>query len=243
MLLTAKGFLREILDTLRPQIEAGVPIVGLEPSCTAVFREELLNLFPNDLDAQRLQQQTRTLSEFLLELGEEWQWPKLHREALVQAHCHHKAVMGFDAEQAVLERLGLRVTVPDSGCCGMAGSFGYEAGEHYKVSMACAERVILPKVREADPQTLIVADGFSCREQIEQATGVRPLHLAEVIALAKSPSQRTPSYAAQATSAAAHNGRHPNGKSHALEYALIGAGVAALGGAIALQRANNGGTR
>jgi Fe-S oxidoreductase len=244
MLLTAKRFLREIIETLRPQIEAGVPIVGLEPSCTAVFREELLNLFPNDLDAQRLQKQTRTLSEFLVDLGEDWTWPKLHRKALVQAHCHHKAVMGFEAEQTAFERLGLEATVPDSGCCGMAGSFGYEAGEHYRVSMACGERAILPKVREADAQTLIVADGFSCREQIEQSTGVRPLHLAEVIALARSTRQRAPSYVTRASSRAAHNGVTHNRKAHTLEYALVGAGIAAIGGAIALERlSRNGGHR
>jgi len=252
MLLTAKDFLREILDALRPQIQAGVPVVGLEPSCVAVFREELLNLFPNDLDAQRLQKQTRTLSEFLVDLGESYAWPKLHRKALVQAHCHHKAVMGFEAERTAFERLGLDATIPDSGCCGMAGSFGYEAGERYDVSMACAERVILPKVREAGDDTLILADGFSCREQIEQSTGIRPLHFAEVVKLAQDP-PRPPARA---------NGPHANGRAHAnggaaltvvppakgspriAAYALFGAGLTALGGAIALERlSRNGGHR
>jgi hypothetical protein len=126
----------------------------------------------------------------------------------------------------------------------MAGSFGYEAGEHYRVSMACGERAILPKVREADAQTLIVADGFSCREQIEQSTGVRPLHLAEVIALARSTRQRAPSYVTRASSRAAHNGVTHNRKAHTLEYALVGAGIAAIGGAIALERlSRNGGHR
>ncbi len=239
MLLTAKGFLREILDALRPQIQAGVPLVGLEPSCTAVFREELLNMLPNDLDAQRLQKQTRTLSEFLLDLGEEWTWPKLHRKALVQAHCHHKAVMGFEAEQDAFKKLGLDATVPDSGCCGMAGSFGYEAGDHYDVSMACAERVILPKVRDADRDTLVLADGFSCREQIEQGTGVRPLHFAEAVRLAMSPQDRAPKLAPVPNGPPASNGT-----SKIAAYALFGAGLTALGGAIALERlTRNGGNR
>jgi hypothetical protein len=120
----------------------------------------------------------------------------------------------------------------------MAGSFGYEAGERYDVSIACGERVILPKVREADPETLILADGFSCREQIEQQTGVRPLHLAEVIKLALSPPQ------VRAHDGASHDGASRNGRSHAFEYALLGAGIAAIGGAIALERRHrNGGHR
>ena len=184
MLRLAWRVLRRVLDELRPQIRAGVPLVGLEPSCVAVFRDELLNLFPADEDAQRLARQSFTLGEFLERRAPGFQPPRLERRALVQAHCHHKAVLDFAADEAVMSRLGLDFEVPDSGCCGMAGSFGYERGERYGVSVACGERVLFPKVREAAPATLIVADGFSCREQIAQGTGRHALHLAEVIRMA-----------------------------------------------------------
>ncbi len=180
----AKELLREILAALGPQIENRVPVVGLEPSCVAVFRDELTNFFPSDEDAKRLQQQTFVLSEFLEQRAKNFQWPKLNRPAIVQGHCHHRAVMRMNAEQAVLKRLGLNYHVLDSGCCGMAGSFGFERGKHYEVSMQVGERVLLPAVRNADKDTLIIADGFSCREQIAQSTYRRALHLAEVIALA-----------------------------------------------------------
>ncbi len=182
MLPTAKRWLRNILTSLRQDIEIGVPVVGLEPSCVAVFRDELVNLFPHDGDARRLSQQIYTLSEFLVRKAPGFAFPTMHAKALLQPHCHHQAVMGFEAENTVLGRLGLEVNRPDSGCCGMAGSFGYEAGDQYRVSMAAGERVILPAVRQADPDTLIVADGFSCREQIAQNTDRQPVHLAQVIA-------------------------------------------------------------
>jgi Fe-S oxidoreductase len=151
-----------------------------------VFRDELINLFPADETARRLHQQTFLLSEFLEQKAPELEVPALVRKALVQGHCHHKAVMRMDAESAVLERLGLDYTLLDSGCCGMAGAFGFEAGTHYDVSVKAGERVLLPAVRDADAETLIVADGFSCREQIAQTTRRRGLHLAEVIQLALS---------------------------------------------------------
>jgi FAD/FMN-containing dehydrogenase/Fe-S oxidoreductase len=184
MLRPAKRLLRQVLHALRPQIRAGIPLVGLEPSCIAVFRDELLNLFPADEDARRLAAQSFTLGEFLEHRAPHFEPPRLARKALVQAHCHHKAVLDFDADQGVMTRLGLDYEVPDSGCCGMAGSFGYERGEHYQVSVACGERVLLPRVRETSDDTLIVADGFSCREQIRQGTGRHALHLAEVAQLA-----------------------------------------------------------
>jgi FAD/FMN-containing dehydrogenase/Fe-S oxidoreductase len=184
MLKLAKRWLRQILSELRPVIADGVPIVGLEPSCVAVFRDELGNLLPHDEDAKRLSGQAFLLSEFLERKLDGWEVPRLERKALVQGHCHHKALMKLDDEEAVLTRLGLDFEVVDSGCCGLAGSFGYHAGEHYDVSMKAGERVLLPAVREADPDTLIVADGFSCREQIAHATGRRALHVAEVIRLA-----------------------------------------------------------
>ncbi|HEY9241059.1 MAG TPA: FAD-binding and (Fe-S)-binding domain-containing protein [Streptosporangiaceae bacterium] len=184
MLSLARRYLTRTLDVLRPQIEAGIPVIGLEPSCLAVFRDELVNMLPDDVDAQRLKAQSYLLSEFLVQRAPDYQPPRLRRKALVQTHCHQHAVMGFAAEQQLLADMGIDAEVPDSGCCGMAGSFGYEAGERYRVSMAAGERVLLPAVRDAGPDTLIVADGFSCRGQIKSGTPRRGLHLAQVLRMA-----------------------------------------------------------
>jgi Fe-S oxidoreductase len=183
MLELAKRLLRQVLNTLEPEIIAGTPIVGLEPSCVAVFRDELTNLFPHDENAKRLKKQCFVLSEFLEREG--WQGPAspLQRKAVVHLHCHHKAIMCTEALEAVLGKLGLDYTVLDAGCCGMAGAFGFEK-EHYDVSIKSGERVLLPAVRSASKDTLIIADGFSCREQIAQTTHRRALHLAQVIQLA-----------------------------------------------------------
>ena len=183
MLDLAQRLLRQILEVLRPSIRAGVPIVVLEPSCAAVFRDEMINLFPHDGDARRLSRQTYLLSEFLEEHAAGFQLPTLKREAIVHGHCHHKAVMKMTAEEKVLRRVGLNYTLLDSGCCGMAGAFGFEK-DHYEVSVKAGERVLLPAVRDADEQTLVIADGFSCRTQIEQLTNRRALHLADVISMA-----------------------------------------------------------
>jgi FAD/FMN-containing dehydrogenase/Fe-S oxidoreductase len=184
MLKTARRYLDRTLAELRVQIRAGVPVVGLEPSCVAVFRDELPNLLPHDLDAKRLSAQTFTLAELLAKYAPDWELPRLDAAALVQVHCHQGAVIGHDDEQRLMERMGLDLQVPDSGCCGMAGSFGYEQGEKYDVSIACGERVILPAVRDAAPETIVVANGFSCREQIGQATDRTAVHLAEILAYA-----------------------------------------------------------
>jgi Fe-S oxidoreductase len=169
--------LRATLDA----VEEDLPVIGLEPSCVSVFRDELPNLFPDDPRAQKLARNAVTLSEFLAR--ENVALPRLEMKALVQAHCHHKAVMRFDTEETLLRAMGLDLTHPDSGCCGMAGAFGFEA-KHYDLSMKVGERVILPMVREADAETLIIANGFSCREQIEQGTGRKTLHFAEVVKMA-----------------------------------------------------------
>ncbi len=169
MLKTAKRLLGEILDTLRPEIEAGVPIIVLEPSCAAVFRDELTNLFPNDEDAKRLSANSYLLGEFLENMIDGYQSPKLKRKALVHGHCHHKAIMGMENEKNIFSKLGLNYELLDSGCCGMAGSFGFEDA-HYDISMKAGELVLLPAVRAAAKDTLIIADGFSCREQIRQST-------------------------------------------------------------------------
>ncbi len=192
MLTSAKQRLVDILLNLQPQIEAGLPMVVLEPSCCAVFRDELMNLFPNNLDAKRLFDQTFTLAEFLRRYAPEYRMPQLHRHALVHGHCHHKAVMGITAEQEVLKAMGLDFKVLDSGCCGMAGSFGFEPGDAYDVSIKCGERVLLPEVRKAGDDELIIADGFSCKTQIEQGTSRRALHLAQVLQLALREGERGP---------------------------------------------------
>lgn len=181
MLDTAKNLWRQTLDTLRPDIRSGVPIIGLEPSCVAAFRDELCGLFPDDDDARRLAQQTWMLSEFLAKEG--YQPAPLHRRAVVHGHCHHKAVIGMQAEERMLQALGLDYQLLDSGCCGMAGSFGFEP-HRYDVSVKVGERVLLPAVRAADRDTLIIANGFSCHEQIAQLTGRAPVHLAEVLRMA-----------------------------------------------------------
>ncbi|MGB8995765.1 MAG: FAD-linked oxidase C-terminal domain-containing protein [Pseudonocardiaceae bacterium] len=183
MLPTAKRWLLRIVDELREPIRAGIPLVGLEPSCLAVFRDELINLVPHDLDARRLAKQSFSLAEMLTRAG--YRPPRLQRRALLQRHCHQGAVIGADADATLMADMGLQVEQPDSGCCGMAGSFGYESGERYDVSMACGERVILPAVRAAAQHTIVLADGFSCRGQIEQGTDRHGLHLAEVLALAR----------------------------------------------------------
>ncbi len=182
MLDLAKGKLVQAIEALRPAIRAGVPVVGLEPSCVSVFRDELCNLLSDDEDAQRLACQTKTISE-LLAVTPGWQAPRLAAKALVQTHCHHKAVLDAAAEQRMFEAMGLELQPNPTGCCGHAGSFGYEA-EHYPVSMTIAEKALLPAVRNADTGTLIVADGFSCREQIRHGAGRNALHPVEVLELA-----------------------------------------------------------
>jgi FAD/FMN-containing dehydrogenase/Fe-S oxidoreductase len=185
MLDLAEAYLRKVLDRLRDDIRAGTPVVGVEPSCIAVFKDELVNLWPNDEDAQRLCTQAHHFGEFLATQAGDWEPPQLRRKVLLHGHCHHKATGGTGPEKKLLERMGADVEELDAGCCGMAGGWGYETG-HYDVSVACGERMLLPKVREAAADTLVVADGFSCRSQIEQGdTGRRALHLGQALALAR----------------------------------------------------------
>lgn len=179
MLRLAKSVLRDAIEKLR-RVTPGVPIVVLEPSCAAVFRDEMLELFPGDEEVRTLSSRVMVLSEFLAKHAPQFH-PTMDVSALVHAHCHHKAIMHIDDEKLVLEKMGVKARVLDSGCCGMAGAFGFEA-EHYDLSMTVGERVLLPAVRKADQGTEIIADGFSCREQIRQGTGRRALHLAELIA-------------------------------------------------------------
>ena len=178
----AKEYLQRIMSVLGPQIDAGVPIVVLEPSCASVFRDELRNLFPKDERAMKLRSQTFLLSEFLERRAPDFKPPRLSQKVLLHGHCHHKSLMGMSDEEAVLRKTGADVQSIDSGCCGMAGPFGFEK-EKYEVSQAVGERVLLPAVRNTPQDALIVSDGFSCREQILQATGRRALHLAEALQL------------------------------------------------------------
>ena len=183
MLDRAKSLLLRILDELSLEIAAGVPIVGLEPSCVAVFRDELVNLFPDDERAQALSRQTFLLGEFLEAHAKNFVLPHLNRKAILHGHCHQKSLMKMTAEEAVLSRLGIDFQSPAAGCCGMAGSFGFER-DKYNISIAIGELELLPAVRQAPSDWLIIADGFSCREQIAQGSGRRALHLAEVLQIA-----------------------------------------------------------
>jgi Fe-S oxidoreductase len=182
----AKRVLRRTVDTLAPYVRAGLPVIGLEPSCTAVFRSDLGELFGRDQDADRLARQTRTLAEVLTERAPGFA-PQVRAadggpvRAIVQRHCHQHAILGDGADRTLMKTVGVQAEDLDSGCCGLAGNFGMTAA-HRDVSLACAEQALLPAVRAADPATLVLADGFSCRTQIEDAaTGRRAVHLAEVL--------------------------------------------------------------
>lgn len=180
MLDQARRQLQEIITAMEPHLSRGVPIVGLEPGCLSVFRDEAVNLVGPS--AARLRDQSFTLAEFLRDHAPDFR-PQLNQKILFHAHCHQQALMGAATDVGLLRRLGAEVTAPDTGCCGMAGSFGF-AAENYDVSQQIGELALLPAVRATPTDTLIVTDGFSCREQIEQATGRRVLHLAQALALA-----------------------------------------------------------
>ena len=183
MLADAKRYLQRVLRALAAEITMGTPMVVLEPSCASVFRDELHSLFPNDSTADQLRRQTLLLSEFLEQHAPEYDPPRLHSKVLLHGHCHQNALMKMTHEESLLRRMEVELVTLDSGCCGMAGSFGYER-EKFAIAQKIGERVLLPAVRAADEATIIVADGFSCREQIFQSTGRRARHLAEVMQLA-----------------------------------------------------------
>jgi len=181
MLTLAKHALRNTLDALSEPITSGVPVVVLEPSCASVFRDELRKLMPHDEHARRLVNQTVVLDELLDRYAPDWEPPRVAARALIHGHCHQKAVIGAGPD--LLRRAGVDAEMTKAGCCGLAGSFGYHAGEQYEVSMAIGEQFLLPQVRSAPADTLLVADGFSCRTQIAAGTGRRALHTAEVLRL------------------------------------------------------------
>lgn len=186
MLDRAKALLLRNMDTLRSELENNIPIVVLEPSCASVFRDELLNLFPDDARARKLASQVVLFSEFLETRGVKV--PVVSGDALVHGHCHQKSIMKMGSEEALLNRLQLRFSSPSPGCCGMAGAFGFE-DQTCETSLAIGELELLPAVRGAPADTLIVADGFSCREQIEQCTGRKTLHVAEVVRMGQKQSR------------------------------------------------------
>jgi FAD/FMN-containing dehydrogenase/Fe-S oxidoreductase len=179
---SARRYLTRTLGVLREHVRAGTPVVGMEPSCLAVFKDELRRMLPHDDDADRLARCACHFGEFFTRFGIEP--PELAGDALLWGHCHHRATGGIEPEQQLLEQMGLSVRSVQGGCCGLAGSWGFEAGK-FGISMDCGEQALLPAVREADPGTLIVADGFSCKTQIADATGRTALHVAQVMALAR----------------------------------------------------------
>ncbi len=183
MLERAEKMLVRVLAQVQPELAKGTPIVVLEPSCLSVFRDEARNLRPSDEVVRRLSKQCFTLAEFLEQHAPNVEFPRIREKAIIHMHCHHDAVLKTTADQKLWDRLELDWTRLDSGCCGMAGSFGFEP-EKYALSKAIGERRLLPAARERENGTLFIADGFSCREQVEDLEGVLPLHLAEVIARA-----------------------------------------------------------
>jgi FAD/FMN-containing dehydrogenase/Fe-S oxidoreductase len=231
----AERYLRNVIDVLRDDIRAGTPIVGMEPSCLAVFKDELTNILPHDEDAERLRRCAYHWAEFLQE--QDIELPQLEGRALVWGHCHHKATGGVEPEEKLLQAMGVEVQQVNGGCCGLAGSWGFEAGKH-DISMACGEQALLPAVRAAPQETIVVADGFSCKTQIEQAgTGRRALHVAQVMKLAREhgPTGWTPGRPEEPYDGA--RPAAPPGLRRRRRLALAGAAVvAAAGGGLAAAR-------
>jgi len=198
-LKTAKKVLQRTVAALAEHVRAGGYIVGLEPSCTAMFRADAAELFPDDQDVLRLRDHVVTLAELLSEHTPGWQPPEIARQVLTQVHCHQHAVMGWAADQKLLSDAGARAEQLPTGCCGLAGNFGFQAG-HREVSEACAEQALLPALRGAAADAVILADGFSCRTQIHEldSGGREAMHLAELLANAgKLPEQHPEQLAAR----------------------------------------------
>ena len=185
MLDTAKVFMNRLVERLAPYVREGIKVVGVEPSCIAAFRDELPNIMPHHEDAKRLSKTTLTLAEFLVNAAEGYEPPRLEREAIVHGHCHQKATVGLAAERELYGKMGLDYEVLDSGCCGLAGSWGFEE-DKYDLSMKIGERRLFPAARNAEVDTIIVGDGFSCKTQIEQGAsgGRRAMHTAQVLKMA-----------------------------------------------------------
>jgi Fe-S oxidoreductase len=183
LLDSAQRYLQRVLEVLRPYIRADIPVVGMEPSCLAVFKDELRKMLPHDDDAVRLAPNAYHFGEFFTTFGIEP--PRLQGRALLWGHCHHRATGGIEPEHKLLQQMGLEVRNVQGGCCGLAGSWGFEQGK-YGISMDCGEQALLPAIRDCDPDTLVVADGFSCKTQIaDSGLGRRALHSAQVMKMAR----------------------------------------------------------
>ncbi|MHC5558723.1 FAD-binding and (Fe-S)-binding domain-containing protein [Kocuria sp. U4B] len=188
--------LTDTLDVMEPLIAAGYPIIGLEPSCTVMLTHEILEMLPGDPRARRVSELTTTLGAFTarhLELGRPWPFGQLAGEtgpaqAVCQVHCHQKSMLGYDPDLKVLAKLGVDTEVVGGGCCGLAGNWGFEPG-HYEVSQTLGEKALFPAVRAAAEDTIVLADGFSCRTQITQGTGTDGVHLAQVLRSALPPQE------------------------------------------------------
>jgi Fe-S oxidoreductase len=179
----ARRELGDLLDTLEPDLRAGLTVVGLEPSCLLTLRDELAALFPEDPRVELLAARSQLLDEYMSSRLDRVRWKADPVSVLVHLHCHRQALAGPDALRGVLDALpGVEARILDAGCCGMAGSFGYDH-HHYDLSMAIGERVLFPAVRAANPATLLVIEGTSCRHQVLDGTGRRGLHPAELLAM------------------------------------------------------------
>lgn len=182
----AEHYLHDVLRQLRSEIRAGTPIVGMEPSCLAVFKDELKKLLPHDDDdADRLARNSYHFAQFFTEfdLG----LPKVSSNgsaarALLWGHCHQRATGGVDADQQVLQKMGIDVQPVSGGCCGLAGSWGFEQGK-YQLSLDCGEQALLPAIRQ-NSDALVVANGFSCQTQIRDSGTANALHLGQIMAMA-----------------------------------------------------------
>jgi Fe-S oxidoreductase len=180
----AERYLLNVLKVLQPAVQQKTPIVVLEPSCWSVLRDELHQLFPDRTDAQALMGNTFLFGEFLEKHADLPRLPRLHADVLMHAHCHHKSLIKKAShEEAILKNMGADFHQVTSGCCGMAGSFGFEK-DKYQVSVDVGEHGLIPAIRKAGLNTILLADGFSCREQVSQMTNRHALHLAEVVDLA-----------------------------------------------------------
>jgi Fe-S oxidoreductase len=187
LLAAARSYLAEVLKRMAPQIDASLPFIFLEPSCASVFKDELLELFPSDPRALRLSEQVWLFADFLAARAPGFAKDRLKgangsAHILLHGHCHHKAIFGGPGNEiALLREAGAHVELIDAGCCGMAGPFGFEA-DKFEVSKTIASQGLLPAIESSGPTTIVVADGFSCREQIDQLTHAKALHIAEVLA-------------------------------------------------------------
>jgi FAD/FMN-containing dehydrogenase/Fe-S oxidoreductase len=225
-LATGKRILSRTVEALAPHVRNGGYVVGLEPSCTAVFRSDAVDLFPDDQDVLRLRDHTVTLAELLTEHTPGYTPPALRRPVLAQVHCHQHAIMGWDADEKLLAAAGADTEHLETGCCGLAGNFGFQAG-HGDVSRAVAERALLPTLRSASSGAVVLADGFSCRTQIHEldSGGREAMHLAELLATEGSLDYSHPERAAAPRPA------NPPVAARATALAGVAAGVAGAAGA------------